>query len=218
MPQAPLTGCFRLSWEITPTGFPEGMQFGIHTGRRDEADWPDLFTAMDNIAVNMQTLQAPCTYTRYVISEWATGPGFIGWHQVAAGTPNYTAGGGDMLPHQLACVVSVRNTTEPGIAIGRRRNRTFFGPLRAAGMDTSGRMTTSFASSMVSIVGTMQTELAAVPSVALLTPEFDGLVCASPSEDVMTEGNVAYIGRAYDIMRSRAQKVPETPSTVTLFP
>jgi hypothetical protein len=171
---------------------------------------------MANIAVNMQTIQAPCTYTRYVLSAWETGPGFTGYHQVSAQTPAYTAGGGDMMPHQLAVVVGLRNTSEPSVALGRRRNRFYFGPLRSAGMDTSGRTTTSLQTSLQSVVTTMQSELEAVPAGAGWTPDFDGLCVASPTEGQTFEATSAYIGRAYDTMRSRRQKVPETPSTVAL--
>ena len=216
MAQHDLLDSMRLTWEITPTGFPESMQFSIHTGLRDDADWTDLFTAMSNIAVNMQTIQAPCTYTRYVLSAWGTGPGFTGWHQLAAQTPSYTAGGGDMMPHQLAVVVGLRNNTELGVALGRRRNRFYFGPLRAAGMDTSGRTTTSLQTSLQSVVTTMQSELEAVPAGAGWTPDFDGLCVASPTEDVLMEATVAVVGRAYDTQRSRRQKVPETPTFVAL--
>lgn len=212
-----IVNAIRLSWEWTPTGFPESCQFGIHTAVRDPADHADLFTAMNNIAVNMQTVQAPLTYNRYVISQWATGPGFTGWHQIAVQFPAYTAGGGDMLPHQLAVVLSIKNDTETAIALGRRRNRCFFGPPRAAGMDTSGRITTSLSTSLVSVLGTMNTELLAVPALAPFSTDYDGVCVASPTQGKLMAAEYATVGRAYDTMRSRRQKVPESGGGLAVF-
>jgi hypothetical protein len=62
----------------------------------------------------------------------------------------------------------------------------------------------------------MATELQAVPCIAGFTTDYDGLCVVSPTEGVLETADIAWIGRGYDIMRSRAQKVPETPVFVAL--
>lgn len=216
MGQTALTNGLRLSVEYIPTGFPELSQFGLHTGRRDPADYALLTAAMGTFVGGLSGLQAPCTITAYVISEWSTGPGFTGWHQVYRSTTTTTAGGGDMLPHQLTLVVGVNNLTEPEIALGRRRNRSNIGPLRTATMDTSGRSTTTTNSTLGDQFVNLQNALQTIPSDGSLSPLYDGLCVASPTEGVLMEGNQLRVGRRYDILRSRAEKTPETPTLITL--
>jgi hypothetical protein len=206
----------RLGVSLTPVGFPEITQFGAHTGMRDEEDYDGLFDAWDTFIGSLSGLQAPCTIQRYTISQWQAGPGFTGWHQVAAQDLSVSAGGGDMLPHQLTLVAGYRNVTETSIALGRRRNRINIGPLRTATMDTSGRSTTSANSTLSDDMSNFHDGLQAVATTIGVGPEFAGLVVVSPTEGVGLQAEQATIGRRYDILRSRAEKTPETPTLRTL--
>jgi hypothetical protein len=206
----------RLGVSLTPVGFPEITQFGVHTSLRDPAQYEDLFDVLDTFVGSLSGLQAPCTIQRYTLSTWGTGPGFVGWHQVAARDLSTSAGGGDMMPHQITLVAGYRNITEVAIALGRRRNRVNIGPLRTATMDTSGRSTTSANSTLSDDMSNFHDALQGVTGEISIDPAFWGLVVVSPTEEVGMQAEQATIGRRYDILRSRAEKTPETPTLRTL--
>jgi hypothetical protein len=206
----------RMTWILTPVGFPESMQFSAHTGQRDDGDINDLIDQMDTFAGSLSGVLAPATYNRYVLSNWQSGPGFTGWHQRYAADVAISTGGGDMLPHQLSVVIGYRNITEPSIALGRRRNRINVGPLRSSTMDTSGRTTTTINSTLSDDISNFHDGLQTVPTDIAVAAEFAGLVVVSPTEGVGTPAEQATIGRRYDILRSRAEKTPETPTLRTL--
>jgi hypothetical protein len=216
MTSVDLVGSLRLSWELTPVGFPEVCQFGVHTGARDEDDFDDIIAAMDTFAGGMSGLLSPSTYNRYVISRWASGPGFTGYHQARADLVAISTGGGDLLPHQLTAVVGVVNLSEVSVELGRRRNRTNIGPLRTATMDTSGRMTTTTASTLGDQFEDLHVALEAIVTVGVTPAHLGGLCVSSPTEGTLMEGNQLRVGRRYDILRSRAEKTPETPVLTTL--
>ena len=216
MGQVTIQDAYRLSVELQPDGFPELMQFGIHTARRDPADWDLLIAAVDTFTGGLSGVQAPCHILAYVISGWSIGPGFTGYHQLRRDTVNIAAGGGDMLPHQLTVVVGPVNLTESTVALGRRRNRTNVGPLRSATMDTSGRTTTTCNVTLGDVFTDLDTALKGIPADGSLSPLFDGICVSSPSEEVLMEANQLRVGRRYDILRSRAEKTPETPTLITL--
>lgn len=216
MPQTDIVGALRFSAEIVPDGFPETMQWGVHTGNRDSDDFPALLDVFVTQMMALSGVLAPAHWTRWVISRWASGPSFVGWHQEFAQPVNEATGTGSMLPHQLSVVVGYNNLTEGDVALGRRRNRSNIGPLNAATMDTSGRTTTTVNSTLGDIFSALDGGWSAIDSVIPNIIELQGMCVASPTEGVLMEANQLRVGRRYDILRSRAEKTPETPTLIDL--
>jgi hypothetical protein len=216
MTAIPIFNTMRLGVTLQPTGYPELTQFGAHVALREPELYESLFDVWDTFIGSLSGLQAPCTIQRYTISTWGTGPGFTGWHQVAARDVAISAGGGDMLPHQLTLVAGYRNITEVTIALGRRRNRLNVGPLRSATMDTSGRSTTSTNSTLSDDMSNFHDALQGVEAEVSIPLDCLGLVVVSPAEEAGMNAEQATIGRRYDILRSRAEKTPESTTLRTL--
>lgn len=216
MVQADIVGSLRFSAEIIPVGFPESMQWGVHTGNRDSDVFDALMEPFVTCAEGLSGVLSPSHYVRYTISRWASGPGFAGWHQERSDVVNVSTGTGDLLPHQLSLVVGFVNLTETTVPLGRKRNRTNIGPLNVATMDTSGRSTTTANTTISDLFVNLDAAWSGIDVVPDLFVDLKGICVTSPTEGVIMEANQLRMGRRYDILRSRAEKTPETPVLTTL--
>jgi hypothetical protein len=158
---------------------------------------------------------APINILRTVLSQWGTGPGFTGWHVESTSEVSLSWGAGDLAPPQLAVVVGVRNDEETDIAIGRRRNRSYIGPLKASAISTDGRLTDATRDTLRTAFVSFSTALRAIAS-AGEDNSMDGLAVVSPAEGVIMPGTQVWVGRAVDTLRSRRQKVSENMESAAL--
>lgn len=190
---------------------PELMEMGFHTGLR--ADTGKIDDLMDDVEVWMAAMSTASLLagltTRFVVySVWGTGPGYTGWHQVRSRPVSSSLGSGDRLPPQLAAVVSLRNTSELAIPIGRRRNRTYHGPMATSVLGTDGRLSGTFCANLATAWSNLETTLEADVDAVPINP-VAGLAIVSPTHGVGMSKTVGVVGRAVDTHRSRRQKVPE---------
>jgi len=200
----------KLSWVYHEVTFPELCTTGVHSFLRDEEDKEDLFTWMLDFVTDIFTPLMPSSVLdRFVISQWGTGGGFTGWHQIDTREGGSLAfGSGDPLPYQDAWVWGYRNSSESAINLGRRRNRSYVGPIKKSLCSTDGRMTDGFRDSMVTALVLKDTELKAVlPATGF--EDLCGFAPVSAAEGVIMNGETVVCGRRFDTMRSRAQKTPE---------
>ena len=213
MPQAPIENAgAKLTWIFSPDDWPELMQFGVHTGVRGSGDWDAMLDIMVDEFSRFGEFMPDCTGSRVVYSEWQTGPGFTGWHQKAARDVATDFGSGVSAPHQLAIVCGWVNLSEPDVALGRRRNRMFLGPLLPTVMVTATRLSGTQQAAVQTMLAGLHSDISALPADGAFSPVFDGLCVASPAEGVLLEGNQTRVGRRIDVHRSRADHVPESPS------
>jgi hypothetical protein len=216
MTTVPIANALKLSWVYHEVTYPEFCTTGVHTVVRDEADFPDLFTWMTDFVVDIFTPLMPSSILdRRVISVWTTGGGFTGWHQIASEVDSLAFGSGDPLPYQCAWSWGWRNTSEPLIALGRRRNRSFIGPIKKSLVQTDSRMSEGFRDSMTTALVLKGAELASIPG-GLQPAELLNYAVVSEAEGVVMDANVIATGLRFDTMRSRAEKTPETPELVSL--
>ena len=212
MTSAPITDAMKCTWVLQPDTFPELMEFGIHTGLRDDSDWPALLTKMAAIvSSDFSALQSTCHYTALRLSTWQTG-GFTGWHQVASTTLSLAAGSVSLdSPHQLSVVGGYRNTTDLAVPVQRRRNRTYFPLPKKSQIQTDGRLSTSdqtnYSGNLVNWDAALRAGPASTPGAA-----FDGLVVVSPAAGACYDADTVVIGRRFDVHRSRAEQTPENPT------
>lgn len=197
----------RLSVEYTDI-YLEPMQFGVHSIIRDEADWSDLMDAWDGAWPNLFAGCAPLTVSRSVMAVYVIGAPFTGWHQIASRDHSTSVGGGNLLPPQLTYVVGWRNTSEPGIPLGRRRNRAYIGPLASSAVSTAGVLTDTIRSGALTGWEGLDADLRGVAS-GVASGIYDGLAVASPTANLLMDANVLVRGRAVDTQRRRREKVPE---------
>jgi len=195
--------------------FNESMQFSTHTALRDEANRELVLDAMEDAMSPLFNRCGVMLVTRLELSAWGTGPGFEGWHQIATRDESTNVGSGLTLPSQCALVVGWRNTVELGVALGRRRNRAYVGPLAVSSIADNGIATDSTVSAMSTAWLDFHSALRGILG-GFLDDTFDGICVTSPTEGVIMAANELRIGRAVDTMRSRRQKVPEFPQTFTL--
>jgi hypothetical protein len=209
MAQVDIDESSRLSWVFDADQFPELSTFGIHTYLRDSEDFDALFDWMEGFCADyLVTVMCACTLRRVTVSGWSVGPGFTGYHQLAARDETLGFGSGNPAPHQDAWVNGYRNTTETGVALGRRRNRFYVGPIKASIIGTDSRMTSGLRDTMMTNLIAQHTELAGIP-VAAGNEAFAGFSVVSPTEGIMMETSQFTLGRRYDVIRSRAEHVPE---------
>lgn len=200
-----------MRWTFTTDQFPEVSSWGAHTYLREEADFEDVFDWMENFVADVATtVVQPCHLSRVSVAGWSVGPGFTGYHQVGARDINLAYGSGNPAPHQLQWVIGYRNTSEPSFALGRRRNRFYLGPIKVSVIGTDSRLTTGIQGSLGSTMVTQNSELAAIP-VAAGNEAFAGLSPVSRAEGLMFNTDQFSFGRKFDVIRSRAEHVPEEP-------
>lgn len=202
---------WKLSWVYQADQFPELTTFGIHTYKRDEESYSDIFDWMEGFLADCATtVMCACTMVRFTISEYATGDPFVGWHQLAARDSSLAFGSGNPLPHQDAWVFGYRNTRDPDIAIGRRRNRTYLGPLKATILGTDSRMTTTLRANMATLLLAQHDELSGInPGIG--REDVSGFAPVSVAEGKIMDVDQITTGRRFDVIRSRAEHVPEEP-------
>jgi hypothetical protein len=201
----PIAGAAKLGVTYSPNDWPEACTFGIHTGKRDPADWNDLLVAWFEIFNHLTTVLPACTPISVTYSEWETSGGFTGWHQKHALALSGTVGSGSALPHQLALVIGYRNLTDSGIPLGRRRNRFYVGPLKQSILQTDGRISAALRTSLFSEMQDLDDELLAVPAAAA-----GGFAVVSPAEGEWMDAEQFTMGLRFDVVRSRAQHQAES--------
>lgn len=202
---------WKLGWTYQADQFPELTTFGIHTYERSPDEWSDTFDWMEGFLADCATtVMCACTMVRFTISEWATGDPFTGWHQIASRDSSLAFGGGNPLPHQDAWVFGYRNLRDPEGAIGRRRNRTYLGPLKATILGTDSRMTTTLRANMATLLLAQNDELRGLNTV-LGHEDQSGFAPVSQAEGVIWDVDQITTGRRFDVIRSRADHVPEEP-------
>lgn len=214
----PIAGAMKCTVGWVTTVNPEQMQLGFHTGLREEdANLEAIFDAMELFIGELATSSAlqGITTQKMVLSVWSAGPGFTGWHQFRVRDTSTNRGGGDRLPPQLSCVLGYRNTSETGIAIGRRRNRMFLPPMPTSVLGADGRLTTSFIANVATATDALQGRLQAAVDAVPLTA-VDGLGVVSPAEGVIMAAEEYAVGRAVDTHRSRREKIPENTTYISL--
>lgn len=195
--------------------FPELCTFGVHTTTRSPTDWDDLVLAMKAFLDDLETLICPVEGRTISIAHWST-VGFTGWHQdFSFDDSAATYGSSTEMPHQLQTVASYVNDTETTIAVGRRRNRSYLGPVNSGSIDNSdGRLGDALVIDVIAALENLEAALIATPGT--FDPAFDGLCVISEAEGKGMKATRAKVGKKYDIHRSRAQKTPESYSTTTL--
>jgi hypothetical protein len=218
MPQDVLDSACKLSATYETVVYPELCTFGVHTGKRDPISYDALCDVLATFLDDMVDILCPVEGRTLTISEWST-VGFTGWHQVFSRDDSAnTYGSGDEMPHQLQCVGSVINDTESGIPVGRRRNRSYVGPVNAGTLDSSeGRLGSTLVADALSAWGTLDDNLTATLGWTGGTWTA-GLCVVSPTAGLIMQGDRVKVGAKYDIHRSRAQKTPESYSTVAIYP
>lgn len=207
-----LPGALRLVWHIRNSN-NEDLQWAVHTGDRVSAQYAALYTAMDTVFSVYDTNDnlGDCTLVGLSIQRWATGPGYVGFHQADSVLRNVASTTTADLPPQIAWAVGWR-TDSVGFAAARlqsRRNRTYIGPLSESNDDTGGgRMSDTRRDGMVGRITDLHTDLKAIAT-DTGWEDLDGLVVTSPINNLAGAANEVVAGRAYDTMRSRRQKTPE---------
>lgn len=215
MPQEDIEAAMKLGFTYETVVFPELCTFGIHTSLRLEAQWTAVFTAMQDFLEDLVSVLVPVEGRQLTLSEWST-VGFVGWHQIASIDDSAsTYGGSTELPHQLQGVIGYVNDTESGVAVGRRRNRSYIGPMNSGTVDNSdGRIGDALTENMLDAFQTLDNTLRTIANT--VASDFAGIDVVSEAEGVMMEANRAKCGKKYDIHRSRAQKTPESYSVIVL--
>lgn len=211
MAYLPITSFALLRAEYETDVYPEECSIGIHTGERDEADWQDLLTAFASIFGLLAFLMPPCGQARVTYSEWSSGPSFTGWHQLADKDVPGPFGTGTPTAHQLAYAFGYRQVSDTSVGIGRRRNRFYVGPLKTTVVGSDGLLTTGNRTTMFTNMQTLHDNLSAVTFTVA-----GGFAVVSPTELGGLPAEQFTMGLRADTIRSRNQKVPETPSFATI--
>lgn len=215
MPQAPIDDGFKVSATYETVLFPELCTFGWHTGARTSGAYSTLVTIMQDFLNDNVTILCPVEGRTITIYEWSTS-GFTGWHQVAVFDDSANAyGGGAELPHQLQCVGTYVNDNELTVATGRRRNRSYVGPMRESTLEADGRINATDQTLALLAWTNLHTALEGLGGL-LPAADFAGLCVVSEAEGVIMDATRAKVGQKYDIHRSRAQKTPESYAIAAL--
>jgi len=213
-----IDNAWKISWVYQADQFPEITTFGIHTYARTSDEFPDIFDwAEDFLADTATVVMCACTMIRFTISEWSTGPGFTGWHQIGARDSSLAFGSGNPLPHQDALVVGVRNLVDPEFAIGRRRNRFYLGPIKASILQTDSRMSSTLQGNMSTLLADEHDQLSGTQPVAG-KEGLNGFAVVSPAQGKIMTPDELSLGRRFDVIRSRADHVPESVVYTALSP
>lgn len=214
-----LTGALRLVWNVQDQ-WGEDIQWGIHCGAKLEAEYGDIYTAMDSFftALDANDVLADCHLTQLSIQAWASTPGYVGFHGVSSVSRNVASTTTEEFPPQVALAIGYRNTDSEGLGLRlqSRRNRFFLGPLSITNIDTGGsRMSDERRDLIGGLVHDLSDALGGVTEASGWSswPKF---VVTSPRNDVAMKANQIVLGRAFDTMRSRRQKVPEDVATISV--
>jgi len=206
-----ITDSALLSWTYSPNDFQEVCSFGMHTAQRDPAQHSDLFDWMENFVADVSvTIHCSSVLSRVSYSEWQVGPGFTGYHLVEARDEALGFGSGAPAPYQLALALGYRNTANPEYALGRRRNRFYMGPIKASIIGTDSRLTTTIQGNLSTTFEGQIDDLEAITTSTGLD-DYAGISPVSFAESLMFTCNQYSLGRRFDVIRSRAEHVPEAP-------
>jgi hypothetical protein len=201
----------KMTYEYSTTVYPELSQMGMHTGMRESTEWGDVLDYMESEVPRFDTWMPESTFTRLVLSQWTTA-GFVGWHQIASRDVSIevgTAAVGE--PHQLSISVQVTNTVDLEVPVGRRRNRTFLGPLVQGLVDGDTRLGATEAATLAVDWVALDGDLRGIPCADPPGDDFAGLCVVSPTGDLLLTGDEIVVGRRFDVHRSRAEHTAENP-------
>jgi hypothetical protein len=199
-----------LTFTYTDDQWPEVSSFGMHTGARDPDAYEDVLDWMENFLADVATpIMAAATASRVSISNWTEGPGFTGYHLLVARDIALGFGSGNPAPHQCALAVGYRNTANSEVALGRRRNRFYLGPIKASIIQSDSRLSSGLQGSLSTTLAGQVDDLDAItPSSGL--EDFGKLCPVSPTHGFMFSPDQYSMGRRFDVIRSRAEHVPES--------
>lgn len=208
MVQESMSLASELQWISQDDVTLEDYSFSLKTGLKGSGDWAGLHTAMETFwsslvgtgILNGATLRQ----TRY--NNWETSGGFTGWHLTNAKSQSIAGGGVSRLPTQLAVVISLLNTSELTVNLGRRRSRCYLGPCPASIIGGDGKITTGNITDMGTAIQDLHDDLQGLTG-GLST--VDGLGVVSPTEGKSMEATRWGVGRQMDTHRSRRQKAVE---------
>lgn len=208
MVQEDLALAGELQWISQDDTTLEDYSFSLKTGLREAAEWPDLHTAMEDFWTDLvgTGILNGATLRTTRINNWETSGGFTGWHQLSTKLQAIAGGGVSKLPSQLAVVITLLNTDEPTVNLGRRRNRCFLGPCPASIIGGDGKITTGNITDIGTAIADLNTTLEANPGTLSFVP---GLAVTSPTEGAQMLANQYGVGRQMDTHRSRRQKAVE---------
>lgn len=189
----------------------EESEFSFHTGNRStDASREDLLDCAEQLWDDIKGWYRPSKLVRVVHSQW-TEVGFTGWHQERARSEDLSTSTADALPDQVAYVVGYRCTAFSGLfALGRRRNRCYLGPLNVDTIGGQGFADGTFVEGVTAAFEDLHTNLLGVANVTMAAGS--GLVVTSPTAGVAMSANQLVFGHAMDTMRSRRQKMSESPT------
>lgn len=204
-----------LTWSYSPNDFIEECSFGVHTAQRDTAQVTDVLDWMENFLADVSTtIHCSSVCHRVSYSEWSVGPSFTGYHLVQSRDLSLAFGSGAPAPYQLALAVGYRNTSNPTYPLGRRRNRFYMGPIKASIIGTDSRLTTTIQGNLSTTLEGQDDDLAAIAASTGLGA-YQGMSPVSFAEALMFTNNQFSMGRRFDVIRSRAEHVPEAPIYTT---
>lgn len=208
MVQEDLLLASELQWISRDDVTLEDYSFSLKTGLRASTEYADLHAAMEDFWTDLVGTGilngATLTATRY--NNWETSGGFTGWHQLNTKPQSIAGGGVSRLPTQLAVVMTLLNTDEPTVALGRRRNRAYLGPCPASIIGGDGKITTGNITDIGTAIQTLQDALQAI---AAPLANVTGLAVTSPTEGAQMHAGAWGVGRQMDTHRSRRQKAVE---------
>jgi hypothetical protein len=215
MAQQPIADACKLSATYETVLYPELCTVGVHTAVRAPAQYSQLITCMQDFMTDLVDSLVPVNGVSITIANWGT-TGFVGWHQVALFDDTAaTYGDNNSLPHQLQAVGTYVNDNELTVAPGRRRNRSYIGPMSDNTLNAAeGRIGPTLQGSMLLAWTNLDGALRGVGSPS--TSDFEGLCVVSEAEGVMMDATRVKVGAKYDIHRSRAQKTPENYDVIAI--
>lgn len=194
----------------------ERSEFSFHTGvRSTDPSREDLLDAGEQLWDDIGDYYSDSFLVKVILSEWLE-TGFTGWHQERVRDESVEHGG-IRLPDQVAYVVGYRCTDFTSLfALGRRRNRCYLGPLHQDALADSGQADGTFVEAITAAFEGLHTNLLGIANVIMAAGS--GLVVTSPTAGVAMSANQLTFGHAFDTMRSRRQKQPESPTIDPIVP
>lgn len=194
-----------MSWISKDQSSGEEYVFTSKTGLRESARWGAVHTAMLNHwdQLNAGNILGGADLIATRLSNWETSGGFTGWHQISTQIQSSGGDTADRLPPQLAAVFTVLNDTDLSVALGRRRNRTFLGPLVQGFIDGAGYITSTAVSACNTAFDDFRGDLLGIPSGVSANL---GICVFSVAELASMAADKRGMGPSVDTHRSRRQK------------
>jgi hypothetical protein len=124
-----------------------------------------------------------------------------------------------MLPPQLAIVLSL-STSDQELAVRRRRNRSYIGPITTGKLETDGTVGTALRTAIVDDVETLDTGLRNVPLETGVSTDYEGLCIVSYAGIAgiaqIAAADQIRVGSIVDTQRSRRNGLNESYTAATL--